>query len=320
MAARAAAERGLSVMIVDRRRSVGMPPRSAGYVPQWIQKLADLEACAILQSVDGIRLYESGEPCREIKAPGYVLDRTRFDKTLAICALQAGADLANALVLRRNGERVVGRRNGLEAEFEGDVILGADGPGSVVGRSIGQVNRGFLATMQYEVGLRCDETWSELHRNGSEGAWTWFVPCNRTARVGVGLDPSQARHLRDRLTRFLGQLADDGRVYRDGILACTGGPVPIDGTPESLHDDRVLLAGDAAGISDPLSGAGIAAAVVSGTIAGSLVGEAFSSGDRARLGDYEGEIKKRIPPFEGYASAGSWSMADRMERVAEWCG
>lgn len=307
-------------MIVDRRRSVGMPPRSAGYVPQWIQGLVDLDDCAVLQSVDGIRLCQSGEPHREIRAPGFVLDRTRFDKTLAICALQAGADLANALVLRRHGRRVVGRRNGLEAEFEGDVILGADGPGSVVGRSIGQINRGFLATMQYEVGLRCDETWSELHHNGEDGTFAWFVPCNRTARVGVGLDPSQARHLKGRLMEFLGRLVDDGRVYRDGILACTGGPVPFAGTPELVHDNGVLLAGDAAGMADPFSGSGIAAAVVSGTMAGSLVGEAVVSGDRAVLDEYEGEVGRRIPSRKADASAETVSMRDRIERVAEWRG
>ncbi len=212
------------------------------------------------------------------------------------------------------------RRNGLEAEFEGDVILGADGPGSVVGRSIGQINRGFLATMQYEVGLRGDETWSELHQDGEDGAFAWFVPCNRTARVGVGLVPSQARHLRELLTQFLDRLVDDGRIYRDGILACTGGPVPIDGTPESVHDNGVLLAGDAAGMADPFCGAGIASAVISGTIAGSIVGEASVSGDRTVLEDYEGEIARRIPSRGTCASAGPVSLADRMARVAEWRG
>ena len=148
-----AAERGLSVMIVDRRRSVGMPPRCAGYVPGWLRERTTFDDGAVLQTVEGIRLIGPGGQLREVRASGYILDRTRFDKTLAIRALEAGADLANALVLRREGMRVVGRRNGLEAYFSGEAILGSDGPASVVGRSIGQANRLFMATMQYEVGL-----------------------------------------------------------------------------------------------------------------------------------------------------------------------
>ena len=77
-AARIAADRGLSVMIVDRRRSVGMPPRCAGYVPKWLRERTGFDNGAILQEVKGIRLV-SPEGSEEIDAPGFVLDRARFD-------------------------------------------------------------------------------------------------------------------------------------------------------------------------------------------------------------------------------------------------
>ena len=78
---------------------------------------------------------------------------------------------------------VVGRRNGLEAAFSGQFIVGADGPSSVIGRSIGLANRHFLAAMQYEVGMRTPDAWLEFHQLGGDIAW--FVLCGRTARVGV---------------------------------------------------------------------------------------------------------------------------------------
>ena len=48
-AARVAAKRGLSVMIVDRRRSVGTPPGCAGYVPSWLRERTILSYESILR-------------------------------------------------------------------------------------------------------------------------------------------------------------------------------------------------------------------------------------------------------------------------------
>ena len=106
-------------------------------LPGWLREQMVLSDGAILQTVEGIRLIGPRSQLREIRMPGYILDRTLLDKILAIQALEAGADLANALVLSRDGMRVVGRRNGLEAYFCGKAILGSDGPASVIGRSIG---------------------------------------------------------------------------------------------------------------------------------------------------------------------------------------
>ena len=50
-----------------------------------------------------------------------------------------------------------------------------------------------------------------------------------------------------------------------------------------------LLAGDAAGLTNPVTGAGIAAAVQSGTLAGRAAAS-WLSGDAAALDDYEDEL------------------------------
>ncbi|MBT4139025.1 MAG: hypothetical protein HOE48_13985, partial [Candidatus Latescibacteria bacterium] len=73
-AARVAAERGLSVMMIDRRRSVGTPPRCAGYVPSWVRTRTDVDDSAIIQGVDGFRVLDGQGGMREVVAPGYILD------------------------------------------------------------------------------------------------------------------------------------------------------------------------------------------------------------------------------------------------------
>jgi len=306
-----AAERGLSVMIVDRRRSVGTPPRCAGYVPAWLREHAEFDDSAILQAVEGLRVV--GDSTQEVVSPGFILDRTRFDKNLAIHALEAGADLAQALVLRRSEMHVVGRRNGLEAAFSGQFIVGADGPSSVIGRSIGLANQHFLATLQYEVGMRTPDAWLEFHQLA--GNIAWFVPCGRTARVGIGVPRNCARQLKSLLNQFLARQIADGRVF-DGVLSCTGGLLPINGPLDSARVEQIVLTGDAGGFSEPFSGAGIASAVVSGELAGDLISAASSQRDV--LEDYDAELRKRMPGgFAGYIPD-SARLTDRLAQVAVW--
>jgi flavin-dependent dehydrogenase len=56
-----------------------------------------------------------------------------------------------------------------------------------------------------------------------------------------------------------------------------------------LADTAVLLAGDAAGLTNPVTGAGIASAVQSGTMAGRAAAE-FVRGHAAALDDREEEL------------------------------
>lgn len=316
-AARAAALQGKEVMIVDRRRSVGVPARCAGYVPGWLRGLTGFDDGAVLQQAEGIRLIAPDGRRREVAAPGYILDRARFDKTLAIHALEAGADLANALVLRREGGRVVIRRNGIEATFSSESIIGADGPGSVIGRSIGTGRQRVMATLQYEIGLRAPEGWAEYYFLGMDGMG-WFVPCGRTAHVGVGVWKRRARRLKSRLSGMMTRLSAEGRLFSDSVLSATGGLVPVNPPGPSCTED-VLLAGDAGAMSDPFSGAGIAAAVVSGDVAGMAAAEAVG-GNRDAMLDYGSSVRACLPVFEAGTTDPFEQTVERVACVAEWRG
>jgi len=83
----------------------------------------------------------------------------------------------------------------------------------------------------------------------------------------------------------------EGRVGAR-VLNVTGGAIPVGGrlhASGALGDTRVLLAGDAAGLTNPVTGAGIAAAVHSGTLAGRAAA-AWLAGNRAALDEYEEEL------------------------------
>jgi digeranylgeranylglycerophospholipid reductase len=316
-AARVAAERGLSVMMIDRRRSVGTPPRCAGYVPAWVRARTDVDDSAIIQLVNGFRVIDAQGGMREIVAPGCILDRTRFDKNLAIHALEAGADLAQALVLARDGTGVVGRRNGLEASFGAQFLLGADGPSSIIGRSLGLSNRRFYASLQYEVGIKNAEDWLTYSITDELPGIAWFVPCGQTARIGVGLLRAHARHLKHWLNHFMARLIADGQIY-DGILGATGGLLPVNGPLEKMQDDGVLLVGDAGGLSEPFCGGGVALAIVSGEYAGALISDAHHSKKSDVLMGYDDLVRTHLPQVPPFALDVPELLIDRLVCMAQW--
>jgi flavin-dependent dehydrogenase len=117
------------------------------------------------------------------------------------------------------------------------------------------------------------------------------------ANVGLGISidgaldgKSTRRRLKEMLLKLLQRLAHERRIGTNG-WALTGGAIPVGGRLRvigKLGDTAVLLTGDAAGLTNPVTGAGIASAVQSGTMAGRAAAE-FVRG-HAALDDYEKEL------------------------------
>jgi flavin-dependent dehydrogenase len=154
----------------------------------------------------------------------------------------------------------------------------------------------------------------------------WFFPSGRTARVGVGVPAQHAASLRELLGGFLGRLSGEGRIYREGILGYSGGPVPVGGLPSSVQSGPALLAGDAAGCADPVTGSGIYAAVLSGMLAGRMASEALSGKGIGHLSGYRRALERVLwPRHEGAgmtpglrAWEDSEALAERAWGVAEY--
>jgi digeranylgeranylglycerophospholipid reductase len=266
-AARVAADCGRAVLIIDRKRSVGQPPRCAGFVPSWLPERAGVDSGSVLQPITHFR-FQDGSQSAEVEVDGAVIDRTRFDKTLAILALEAGADLCNGFVIRREDRILIARRNGAEASFSGGAIVCADGAASVVSRSVDPSRRRYLATMQFEVGLeRTTETVSLRRPVFERRGLGWFIPSGRTAKIGVALPRSMSRVLKPALLSVIREFERDGAIFKNAVLGATGGLVPIDRRPVSDLGLSMLVAGDARG-GLGVDGAGIANAVLSGELAG----------------------------------------------------
>jgi flavin-dependent dehydrogenase len=123
------------------------------------------------------------------------------------------------------------------------------------------------------------------------GGYGWLFPKADHLNIGVGGWQHFAHSLRARLDRLAGYFGLPGvePTYLRGHHL----PVRTAGAP--LRRGRVLLAGDAAGLIDPLSGEGIFSAIYSGRLAAEHALR-FLNGDVSDLSGYGRAIESFLAP------------------------
>jgi geranylgeranyl reductase family protein len=291
-AARAAALEGLSVIAIDRRSRPGFPVQCAEFIPVLMeQEIAGLHAVTRQFIHTMATFVEKDEPDLRENFRGRMVDRGEFDRLLVDTAKQAGADCRFGLQLTdlaANGTAILSDGSVIRPR----VIVGADGPRSTIGAAIGQINAEIVETRQISVPLLKPHVATDIFLSADIiGGYGWLFPRGEIANIGLGVLPGERRRLKPLLEALHRKLVAEGRVGR-GIMGHTGGAIPVGGMLKPvgmLGDVPVLLAGDAGGLSNPVSGAGINAAVLSGNLAGEAAA-AWLAGEREALEDYGNEL------------------------------
>jgi menaquinone-9 beta-reductase len=228
-------------------------------------------------------------PCRAgLTYPGHgvALARAALDHTLRSAALDAGSVGCTA----RAGAPLFdqGRLAGFElsngASLRADVVIGADGATSRVASAAGLVDarralwgfalRSYLDT---SVDLPTIVLWEEARWRGFPGyGWIFPGPGGR-ANLGVGVgvlgDRTAAGHASRSLDAFVALLHRFGLLDHAARLPAErlGGWLKMGMVGTIPARGRVLLAGDAAGLVNPLQGEGISEALASGRAAAEAV-------------------------------------------------
>jgi len=171
------------------------------------------------------------------------------------------------------------------------LVIGADGIESLVGGWAGLNTR--LAPAQIHSCAQYlaagipgpeDKVRFWVGRELAPGGYVWVFPKGRgRANIGLGIEGGRAglkkpvEYLDNFLERYFPQAK---------ILEAMVGGTPALGDHHPLQRGNVMLAGDAARLTDSLSGAGIAVAMASGDLAGRLGAEYIKSGDPRILETY----------------------------------
>ncbi len=311
MAAKTAASAGLDVVMLEKRQEIGDPVRCAeGVGKRVLCEMVKPDPQWIASEVKGARIYAPDGTCivmsedRAGSEVGYVLERKIFDRALAMNAAREGAKVmvkTRALgLLRKNGVPcgVSAMRMGEPLQIEAPLIIGADGVESKVGRWAG------IDTALKPKDIHCcaqflvqdstiDDEYCEFFFGNkmAPGGYVWAFPKgDKLANVGIGVQGSKSgsgvpvRLLKE----FMKSHFPNGRVVE--IVA---GGDPSSGVIESATADGVMLVGDAAHQTDPITGGGILNAMKAGIIAGEVAAKAVSKGNLSKAGLKEYEDRWR---------------------------
>jgi geranylgeranyl reductase family protein len=244
---------------------------------------------------------------------GRVIPRIDLDHWIVQAATGAGAELIenhHVTGYEIHGDLVhVRARTGAGTRvLTARLLIGADGSSSVIARQLaGRLQddeHRIIAVRAYYEGVDEVPDRAELYfTSGSFPGYYWLFPTGAdTANVGVGLAlgtvPENQTHLRDLLVE---------RVERDPILyqrlgrarivgKIVGWPLATYDPDLPLFGDRVMLAGDAAGLINPLNGEGIQTALSSGRWASEVAIPCLANDDLSAraLAPYQRQVEDEL--------------------------
>ncbi|MCX8036320.1 MAG: NAD(P)/FAD-dependent oxidoreductase [Candidatus Sumerlaeia bacterium] len=296
-AAIAAAEKGCrSVAVVERKRQWGRPVQCAEMAPKLLGQIVPLDRSATVQAVGELHFWLDFKPVGRLHAPAWMLDRPRWEAALAGHAAALGVALFHpATVLAMSGNGLLLSYGGVWREIEARIIIGADGPQSLVRRLRIETPIEFALAVQEVLPLTQGSEAADLFFSPDYGSgYGWCFPRGGEANIGLALPWERRRRLRELFRRLTDYLQREGRIASVRPIRRSGGLIPVGGpvaqTVFAAADKEaaaMLLAGDAAGQCHPLSGAGILTACACGRLAGEVAARAMTEKSPAGLAEYE---------------------------------
>ncbi|MGW7824446.1 geranylgeranyl reductase family protein [Streptomyces puniciscabiei] len=307
------AQAGLDVLLLDKAHFPRDKVCGDALTPRAVKELlamgVDLQGPGWVRS-RGVRACGAGLQVEmdwpdTIGYPSFGLVRTRkdFDHLLAERAqaagarLQQGTKVTDVLLDERTGHArgVVARRDGVEHLYRARLVVAADGASSRVAVRMGLQQRkdrtmGVAVRRYYTTDRTSDdyiECWLDLQDPASSGrrsmlyGYGWLFPVgNSMWNVGIGtvgvnrrLDIDHRALLQDWTSR----LPKERQIDEDHATTAISGhalPGGMSRTPQ--YTRGVLLAGDAAGLINPLSGEGIDYAMESGRFSAEVIIQALA--------------------------------------------
>jgi len=289
--AKIAADRGCRVLMIEKRQEIGVPVRCGeGVSKKGLKELGiEPENSWIAADIKGARIYAPNGKhvlLSEEQAGGevgYNIYRDIFDKSLAKQAGKSGVDImlkSSVFDVIKENNKIKGvkaKSMGENMEIKADVVVGADGFESQIGRWSGidtsLKQNDVVPSLQYTM-TNIDYTEYNDFYIGSvaPGGYAWVFPKEDEANIGLGVQLSKIKKggdVKKHLDRFVEKKFPNGKIMRI-VAGCVSVCAPI----EKTVGNSVLLVGDAARQIDPLTGGGILNALICGTIAGEVIGNA----------------------------------------------
>lgn len=312
-AARAAAEKGVSVLVLEKNRDIGAPVRCGeGVSETGLKSVLNIviDESWIAQIITGVRFFlpDGRDIEYRIDERGLILHRKIFDAALGELASRSGAVIMTKAFVKGllvkdgyiTGVRV--NRLGEEYDIESSVVIGADGIELRVGTWAGLIKKikphYMIPCIQMtltDIDIDPEIVEFYLGSDVAPGEYLWVFPKGkRTANVGLSISPeyNKEKNALSYLNDFIGR-----KFPFSSCLSMTAGGVISATSLKKIVANGLMLAGDAAFQINPLTGAGIINGMIGGRIAGDIAAKAVKKGDFSEK--YLSEYQRKWHKEEG---------------------
>lgn len=287
--ARAAAEHGLKVLIIDKDSFAGENTACAGGLASYIPMNYKLKDGVIHRYINEVKIVAKGKLIKNASSsfklpnPGAVTRRVLFDRYLAEIAVEKGAEYMNKTLAKEVKGNQVFTTKGV---FEGKVIVGADGTSSIVAKAMGHPPwkpDELALAVAYEIEMPNEEIgkrWGDaielyFDRELLPHGYAWVFPGDNMLNVGLGC---MSTHLKGRSLKKLLDLFMERENISGKTLTFKGGALPMAGPRPYTAKGNMLIVGDAAGHTGQALGEGIRYAIKMGEIAGKCCADYIQGG------------------------------------------
>ncbi|WHH57100.1 NAD(P)/FAD-dependent oxidoreductase [Petroclostridium sp. X23] len=291
-AARAAAEKGLQVLLIDKQRF----PRDkvcGGYLSRkTLDVLREpLDEHIIEQKIYSIRLYdEKYRSCEQSfsQLTGMTVRRSVFDQYLLKQALEKNVEFIGSCKIfdvdRIQNEEKVHVYSDKQV-FHARRVIAADGVNSTLIRKCRISNKPTKWKMGFTVSTCLTSQGYPTAESANTanffcipflGGFGWAFPLKQGYNIGVGCWSRYSKALVQFFETFLKHFLEL-RNLPESTIRQAGYYVPAGGFSRMVACGNILFAGDSAGYVDPFSGEGIYYAIKSGEMAAQEVAESLNN-------------------------------------------
>ncbi len=270
--AKALAEAGVGVTLLERKHTPGMGMHTTGII---VKECADEFAIPdhLTRRVTDVRLYSPSMHHTDLRSSDYFFlttDTPGVMRYLSDEAIKAGATILYDTPYQsgaQSGDNIL-----VNNEYSCRFLIGADGPRSKVADNfaLGQ-NTEFLlgAEAEYE-GLKLHDTnafYCFLNQKLAHGYLGWVIPGVGVTQVGLACRMPQ----KPDIDAFVNSMRSEFDFSNAKVVARRGGLIPVGGLVKPFYRGNVILLGDSAGIVSPLTAGGIHTALHYGKVLGESI-------------------------------------------------
>lgn len=309
------ARKGHQVLLIDRAQFPRSKACGEAIFPSGVEELARLgllpEVREVGTPLTSLTLEMEGLEATArlgtVELPALGVHRTAFDHLLLRHAEKAGVDVRLGVTARRLAEMTPGRYEleTTDGAIRARLVVGSDGLRSAIRTQAGLNGRGrggrYGASAHVSLPQASDRVQVHLRR----GFEVYVTPVGAgEANVAVLMDNTVVEQAKGDFTSLFQRLLAEAAPGIESILfdePQLAGPFP--GRSTKPFKGNVLLVGDAAGFSDPITGQGMSLALRSARLAAKALEDALVGDTEAAFTEYAANLQSLRRPSNLCATA-----------------